>query len=182
MLQPLDNVHSVLHLPRLMELPPRLECLGCAMPMVENDETFHSCALDDHLKQVARMSSMPTGRRLVEAGDHPAKRNSCPQVDAVEYSLEGFPSDIIEVHIDSVGTPLRQRVSEKLLLSIVDRRIEAELASLDVQQCRVVEMKFFGGLTIAEIADALNVSTATVEREWFSARAWLYERLSGGTV
>lgn len=58
---------------------------------------------------------MPTGRRLVEAGDHAAKRNSCPQVDAVEYSLEGFPSDIIEVHIDSVGTPLSQRVSEKLL-------------------------------------------------------------------
>jgi DNA-directed RNA polymerase specialized sigma24 family protein len=46
----------------------------------------------------------------------------------------------------------------------------------------VVEMKFFGGLTIAEIADALDVSTATVEREWFSARAWLYERLSGEAV
>ena len=57
-----------------------------------------------------------------------------------------------------------------------------ELACFDAQQCRVVEMKFFGGLTIAEIADALNVSTATVEREWFSARAWLYQRLSGRSL
>jgi RNA polymerase sigma factor (TIGR02999 family) len=63
----------------------------------------------------------------------------------------------------------------------LDRALD-ELASFDMQQCRVVEMKFFGGLTIAEIADVLNVSTATVEREWFSARAWLYERLSSGTL
>jgi RNA polymerase sigma factor (TIGR02999 family) len=63
----------------------------------------------------------------------------------------------------------------------LDRALD-ELASLDMQQCQVVEMKFFGGLTIAEIADALDVSTATVEREWFSARAWLYERLSGEAV
>jgi RNA polymerase sigma-70 factor, ECF subfamily len=41
-------------------------------------------------------------------------------------------------------------------------------------------MRFFGGLTIAETADALAISTATVEREWVSAKAWLYERLSGG--
>ena len=63
----------------------------------------------------------------------------------------------------------------------LDRALD-ELASFDMQQCRVVEMKFFGGLTIAEIADVLNVSTATVEREWFSARAWLYERLSSRTL
>jgi RNA polymerase sigma factor (TIGR02999 family) len=55
-----------------------------------------------------------------------------------------------------------------------------ELATFDPQQSRVVELKFFAGLTIDEIADALDISTATVEREWAIAKAWLYHRLSGG--
>ena len=52
------------------------------------------------------------------------------------------------------------------------------LSSFDVQQCRVVELRFFAGLDIAETADALGVSTATVEREWAMAKAWLHQRLS----
>ena len=54
-----------------------------------------------------------------------------------------------------------------------------ELAAFDERQSRIVELKFFGGLTIDETAEALNISTATVEREWVIARAWLYQRLSG---
>jgi RNA polymerase sigma factor (TIGR02999 family) len=53
-----------------------------------------------------------------------------------------------------------------------------ELAVLDAQQCRLVELKFFAGLTIEESAEALGVSTSTVEREWAMAKAWLYHRLS----
>ena len=52
------------------------------------------------------------------------------------------------------------------------------LSSLDVRQCRVVELRFFAGLNIPEAADALGVSTATVEREWAMAKAWLHQRLS----
>ena len=58
----------------------------------------------------------------------------------------------------------------------------AELASFDAQQCRIVEMRFFAGLTIDEAADALGISTATVEREWAVAKAWLYAQLSGRTA
>ena len=54
----------------------------------------------------------------------------------------------------------------------------AELASFDAQQCRIVEMRFFAGLTIDEAAHALGISTATVEREWAVAKAWLYTQLS----
>jgi RNA polymerase sigma-70 factor, ECF subfamily len=61
----------------------------------------------------------------------------------------------------------------------LDRALD-ELASFDTQQCRIVEMRFFGGLTIAETAAALNISAATVERDWAFARAWLYDRLLGG--
>jgi RNA polymerase sigma factor (TIGR02999 family) len=58
----------------------------------------------------------------------------------------------------------------------------AELASFDAQQCRIVEMRFFGGLTIDEVAHALSISTATVEREWAVAKAWLYTQLSARTA
>ncbi len=53
-----------------------------------------------------------------------------------------------------------------------------ELASFDPRQREVVELKYFAGLTIAETATALGVSAATVEREWATAKAWLFHRLS----
>ena len=62
-------------------------------------------------------------------------------------------------------------------LIALDEALDA-LSSFDVQQCRVVELRFFAGLNIPEAADALGVSTATVEREWTMAKAWLHQRLS----
>jgi len=47
------------------------------------------------------------------------------------------------------------------------------LATRDAQQARIVELRFFGGLTIEETAAALGISSATVKREWVIARAWL---------
>jgi len=52
-----------------------------------------------------------------------------------------------------------------------------DLSALDVQQARVVELRFFAGLTIAESAEALGISPTTVQREWTIARAWLYRYL-----
>lgn len=54
-----------------------------------------------------------------------------------------------------------------------------ELAAFAPEAARVVEMRFFGGSTAEETARVLGVSTRTVEREWRSARAWLYTRLGG---
>lgn len=56
-----------------------------------------------------------------------------------------------------------------------------KLASMDARQARVVEMRYFGGLTIEETAQALEISDATVKREWTLARAWLKRELSRGT-
>jgi RNA polymerase sigma factor (TIGR02999 family) len=53
------------------------------------------------------------------------------------------------------------------------------LAALDPRKSRIVELKFFGGLTADEIASALELSRATVEREWSFARAWLYDAMAG---
>ncbi len=52
------------------------------------------------------------------------------------------------------------------------------LAALDPQQSRVVELRFFGGLTLDETAEVLNISPATVGREWTLAKAWLYAELT----
>ena len=52
------------------------------------------------------------------------------------------------------------------------------LARLDPQQCRVVELRFFGGLTIEETAQALKISPATVKRDWTTARVWLHHEMS----
>jgi RNA polymerase sigma factor (TIGR02999 family) len=62
-------------------------------------------------------------------------------------------------------------------LVALDEALNA-LAQLDSQQERVVEMRFFAGLTIAETAEALGISTATVQRDWVTAKAWLFDRLS----
>jgi DNA-directed RNA polymerase specialized sigma24 family protein len=56
-----------------------------------------------------------------------------------------------------------------------------ELGTFDARLCQVVEAKFFAGMNIAETAEALGVSTATVERDWTVAKAWLHQRLSGGS-
>ena len=53
------------------------------------------------------------------------------------------------------------------------------LARLDPQQSRIVELRFFGGLTIEETAQALNISPATVKRDWATARLWLHHQMRG---
>ena len=55
-----------------------------------------------------------------------------------------------------------------------------ELPELDERQAHIVELEYFGGLTEAEIAIVLSLSRATITREWQSARAWLYRRVTQG--
>ena len=52
-----------------------------------------------------------------------------------------------------------------------------ELEAFDPAQAKIVELRYFGGLTIEETAEVVNISPATVKREWAMARAWLYERI-----
>ena len=52
------------------------------------------------------------------------------------------------------------------------------LAAIDDQQARIVELRFFGGLTVEETAEALDVSPATVKRGWTAARSWLYREIN----
>ena len=54
------------------------------------------------------------------------------------------------------------------------------LADLDPRQCQIVELRFFGGLSIEETAEAVKISPATVKREWATARLWLHHEMTGG--
>jgi RNA polymerase sigma factor (TIGR02999 family) len=56
-----------------------------------------------------------------------------------------------------------------------------ELAKLDTRKAEVVEMRFFGGLSVEETAEVLKVSPVTVMRDWRTAKAWLYRELGGTT-
>ena len=78
------------------------------------------------------------------------------------------------VSLDDVAAGAEHAIVDVLAL---DEAL-TDLAALDQRLCRVVELRFFAGLSIAETTDALGVSTATVERDWTFAKAWLLQRLS----
>jgi RNA polymerase sigma factor (TIGR02999 family) len=52
-----------------------------------------------------------------------------------------------------------------------------ELAKVDPQQCRIVELRFFTGLSIEETSQVLGISPATVKRDWNTAKLWLYNQI-----
>lgn len=82
--------------------------------------------------------------------------------DAEKVPLDDAPTISVEV--------------DKHLLDL-DRAL-SELAEFDPDQSRIVELRYFGGLTIEETAEVMKISPATVKREWAIARAWLYDRVS----
>jgi RNA polymerase sigma factor (TIGR02999 family) len=80
----------------------------------------------------------------------------------------------IRLSVDDVQIPLEQRAADFLAL---DEALK-DLAKFDERKARIVEMRFFGGLTDEEIAEVLGVTSRTVSRDWKTARLWLYRELS----
>ena len=70
---------------------------------------------------------------------------------------------------------------EEANLMALDDAMNA-LARIDPRKVRVVEMRFFAGLSVEETAEVLKVSAITVKRDWRAARAWLFRELTGGTT
>jgi RNA polymerase sigma factor (TIGR02999 family) len=96
--------------------------------------------------------------------DHARRRkrdkrgNEGTRVTLVDGLLASEPSSIDAIALDTALTSLER---------------------LDPQQGRVVELRFFGGLTVEETAEVMDVSTGTVKREWRIAKAWLYRHIQG---
>jgi RNA polymerase sigma factor (TIGR02999 family) len=86
--------------------------------------------------------------------------------------------DLCRVTLDEAVTPVGP--VDPLMIDL--EACLVELATLDQRQSRVVELRFFGGMTVEEVAHVLELSKTTVESEWRMARAWLRSRLSSGGV
>lgn len=82
----------------------------------------------------------------------------------------------VHVSLDHVAMASKEPTAEVTALDEALTRLE----SLDRQQARVVELRYFGGLTIKETAGAMNISVDMVKREWSTAKAWLYREMSSG--
>ena len=80
----------------------------------------------------------------------------------------------IRVTLDEAALVTEERAEELLAL---DEALE-KLAEFDRRRCEIVEMRYFGGLTVEEIADVLKVHPNTVMRDWKAAKAWLYAELT----
>jgi RNA polymerase sigma factor (TIGR02999 family) len=97
--------------------------------------------------------------------DHARRRHYAKRGGEAEHiSLE-------EVHVMSL-----ERAAELVAL---DEALQ-ELARLDPRKSRVVELRYFGGLSLEETAEVLEVSTMTVRRDWRAAKAWLYKAVTSG--
>ena len=81
---------------------------------------------------------------------------------------------VARLELDEALVVSQQKAAEVIAL---DHALK-ELALIDPQQSRIVELRFFGGLTVEETAEVLHVSPATIKREWSTAKAWLYRELA----
>jgi RNA polymerase sigma-70 factor, ECF subfamily len=79
---------------------------------------------------------------------------------------------------DSIPEPQQPEGESNDDIAAIDEALK-RLALIDPRQVQIVEMRYFGGLTIEETAEALAISDATVKREWTLARAWLRRELAG---
>jgi len=84
----------------------------------------------------------------------------------------GGPLPHVTFDVDLVAAPVR-----KDELIALDEAL-AKLAALDLRKSRIAELRYFGGLSVEETAEALSVSVATVMRDWRLAKAWLHRELS----
>ncbi|MGQ0720950.1 MAG: ECF-type sigma factor [Candidatus Eiseniibacteriota bacterium] len=89
---------------------------------------------------------------------------------------EGRPPPRVSLNLEEVAALADDGDPETILA--VDRAIE-RLAEKDERAAKVVRLRFYGGLSVEEVAEAMGASTRTVLRDWAFARAWLYGELSG---
>ena len=90
------------------------------------------------------------------------------------HSDKRYPGET-PIALDHIEEIVASPVPDQEMLAL-DAALE-QLAALDSRQARVVELRFFGGLSIEETADVLGLSPTTVKREWITARAWLFREI-----
>ena len=82
------------------------------------------------------------------------------------------------ISLDEVAIVSVQKSEEVLALDAALNKLD----EIDPRKVKIVELRYFSGLSAKETADALDVSEITVKREWLKAKAWLYRELTQGTI
>ena len=95
-----------------------------------------------------------------------AKRGNNPVTVALDESLSREQDHVERTNLDLIA---------------LDHAMK-QLAELDPRQSKIVELRFFGGLSIEETAEAVSISPATAKRDWVTARIWLHRRMSNPVV
>jgi RNA polymerase sigma factor (TIGR02999 family) len=106
-------------------------------------------------------------RRLLV--DHARARGASKRGSGLTVALDNADTDV------DLAWAVQNNQPDVIAL---DRALE-KLSSIDARQARLVELRFFGGLTVEEAAAVLDVAAITVKRDWALARTWLYRELSG---
>ena len=84
----------------------------------------------------------------------------------------------LQVSLDEAAMVSSERAAELVAL---DEALTT-LAAIDQRKSQVVELRFFGGMSVEETAEALRVSPITIKREWSTAKAWLYREIANGVA
>ena len=92
---------------------------------------------------------------------------------ARRYARVKHGGDMIQVPFNEQHIRLENPAADLLILDLALQKLEA----IDPRQAEVVKLRYFAGLTIAETAESLGISTATVKVDWTHARAWLYKEM-----
>lgn len=139
------------------------------------DHTLQPTALaNEAYMRLARISEINwTGREhFLAVASNVIRRVLVDHARAHSAAKRG--GDLTIVPIDDSDTPTPAPTVDLLAL---DEALET-LARMDPRQSRIVELRFFGGLTVEQTADVLQLSPRTVKSEWRTARAWLYAQLA----
>jgi RNA polymerase sigma factor (TIGR02999 family) len=97
-------------------------------------------------------------------------------LDHARQRLRGKRGGDAGTHVDATTIAVPDAAVDPVDVLAIDRALQ-QLEELDPDQARIVELRFFAGLTVEETAAAVGASPATVKREWAVAKAWLYRTL-----
>ena len=143
------------------------------------DHTFQPTALvnEVYLKLIdQKKTTWKSKSHFFAIGAKAMRRILVDHARAAKREKRGGAAQRVELHDDIALSPGR----DEDVLAVHDAL--EKLAKLDPRQAKIVELRFFGGLTVDEVAEVLEVSKRTVESDWTMVRAWLRKELGDGNA
>ncbi len=135
--------------------------------------TLQSTALvhEAYLRLIDQKVSWQSRAHFMGIAAHTMRRILLDHAKAKAAAKRGGGEIVLELDESSIGGKVR----DVNLIALEDALLELE--KIDPMRSRIVEMRFFGGLSNEESAEVLGLSTATVQRQWAGARAWLFHTM-----